>query len=323
MILPFLDGIPKFLLAPVTWVLVLMNLIAYVYFHPNQAITRSSTERYLENKDLMSAQGRIYSDFVLSQSGKYSGYLVDVAALANLGRKEKIELMGYLALRDNFFIKKSRIEDYSGDVVEYAYWRKHIDEYSEVQELSPGSLFGMISSKSEIYRWISYQFIHGSFLHIFSNMWFLIIFGGFLEKRIGSLRFLGAYLLSGVVAAIAVNYMSGFTGRPLVGASGSIMGLVGIFASFSLTYPHRFLFWIFPKRGFWGFIFLPAWVSIGILFLLDIAGYLGTVAEFGAVAHSAHIGGVLIGYAIGTLFLKKYRLSTLPTENRAPQVQTI
>lgn len=132
---------------------------------------------------------------------------------------------------------------------------------------------------------LSYQFMHGSFWHIFFNMFMLWMFGLELEELWGSAKFLVFYLLCGIGAGIAHMLMGMFLGQiaPAIGASGSIYGL---FFGFIMLGPNRRMI-IFP-------IFIPLkakWIGLGMVAISIIGGLSGS----DGIAHFAHLGGGIMG----------------------------
>lgn len=143
------------------------------------------------------------------------------------------------------------------------------------------------------------QFLHGGWLHLLGNMWFLYIFGNNVEDRLGRIRFLPFYILCGCVAALAQAVTDQSSDIPLIGASGAISGVLGAYVV------------LYPRAGVWTvvlpFFFLPfripAWVWLGIYFVLQFV-YLGgdATAGGGGVAYWAHIGGFVAGAALVRVF---------------------
>lgn len=144
------------------------------------------------------------------------------------------------------------------------------------------------------------MFMHGSIAHILGNMLFLWIFGDNVEDYLGHGRYLGFYLVSGLLASgahVASTYA--FGGNPLVpslGASGAISGVLGGYIL------------LFPKRRVTVIIFriltqVPAWVAIGMWFAFQIISSLGALGgRGGGVAYGAHIGGFVAGLALVKVF---------------------
>jgi len=145
----------------------------------------------------------------------------------------------------------------------------------------------------------SSMFLHGSFQHIFGNMWFLWIFGPAVEARLGGGRYLLVYLLAGVGAALTQAVFLPASEVPMVGASGAISGVTG---AYFLLFPTAWilaLVWPFPPLFVWfpAAFFLAYWVFIQVLY-----GVFGVPG----VAWWAHVGGFAVGYAL-TLWLKPRR----------------
>jgi membrane associated rhomboid family serine protease len=134
----------------------------------------------------------------------------------------------------------------------------------------------------------SSMFMHGSFGHLFSNLWFLWVFGPAVEGRLGFSRFMALYLLSGVAAAFLQGFSMPESTLPMVGASGAVSGVLGaylvlFFRARVLTIIPPFIF--FP---FW----LPAPVYLGYWIVIQVVQALFDVP---GVAWWAHIGGFVLG----------------------------
>jgi membrane associated rhomboid family serine protease len=137
---------------------------------------------------------------------------------------------------------------------------------------------------------VSHMFLHGGWMHLIGNMWFLWIFGDNVEDRLGPLKFLGIYLAWGWVAAATQMMLGGDPSVPMVGASGALAGVLGAYA---VLYPqakvHTLLFlFIFITR-----ITIPAFVMLGIWFGIQFY----SLGEAG-VAWWAHIGGFMAGLGV-------------------------
>jgi membrane associated rhomboid family serine protease len=148
------------------------------------------------------------------------------------------------------------------------------------------------------------QFLHGGFLHLASNMLYLWIFGDNVEDRLGHARFLLLYLGSGVVAAVAQILVTPHSAIPMVGASGAIAGVLG---AYLLLFPGARIITLVPLGFFLETVELPAFLFLGIWFLLQwIQGVtsIGQVADVGGVAFWAHIGGFVAGMA-GLIMLRR------------------
>ena len=146
---------------------------------------------------------------------------------------------------------------------------------------------------------VTSMFLHGSWMHIIGNMWFLWIFGNNVEDSMGHARYAVFYLLSGLAAAAAQVMAEPSSIAPMVGASGAISGVMGAYV---MLYPRVRVFTLVPIGFFLTTIALPAWVMLGYWMLLQLLGTLGG-SEAG-VAFWAHIGGFAMGAALIKLFAR-------------------
>lgn len=142
-------------------------------------------------------------------------------------------------------------------------------------------------------------FLHGGWLHFLGNMWFLYIFGDNVEDRIGHVGYLLFYLVCGVGASLA--HLATNTGSPIptIGASGAIAGVMG---AYFLFYPRAMVLSVVPIFFFIQLLVLPAWLFLGIWFLLQFfQGALISEPLAGGVAWWAHVGGFVVGAGIAVL----------------------
>ena len=132
------------------------------------------------------------------------------------------------------------------------------------------------------------MFLHGSWMHLIGNMWFLWIFGDNVEERLGRIRFIIFYLLAGVVGALAQIFSSPDSKVPMIGASGAIAGVLG---GYLMLYPHAKVVTFVGIPWLWHLRDIPAWVFLGVWFL----GQFWFFKSSSGVAWMAHVGGFLAG----------------------------
>ncbi len=168
--------------------------------------------------------------------------------------------------------------------------------------LRPAFLF-----RDPVYAWptiFSSMFLHGGWFHLLSNMWILFIFGDNVEDRLGHLRYLLFYLLSGVAAGLLQAFLMPFSRVPMVGASGAIAGVLG---AYMLLFPHSRIVSLIPFFVFITTAEIPAIVYLGIWFLSQL--YSGLFSFAGAqasgIAWWAHIGGFLFGMLTVSMFVPR------------------
>jgi len=162
---------------------------------------------------------------------------------------------------------------------------------------------------------ITSQFLHGGFLHVAGNMWFLWIFGNNVEDRLGHVKYLIFYLACGVLAALSQWFFSQNSGIPSLGASGAIAGVMG---AYILRFPRAEVLTLLPLGIFITTVRLPAFFFLGFWFVqqafygiasLQARSSIGI--EGGGVAYWAHAGGFVFGAILGPLlglYRRDYRL---------------
>jgi rhomboid family protein len=164
---------------------------------------------------------------------------------------------------------------------------------------------GQVAAAPALVPIFTSMFLHGSWMHVLGNMWFLWIFGDNIEDYLGHFKYLVFYLLSGVGAALTQVILSPASRIPTVGASGAIAGVLG---AYFLLYPKaRVLTW-FPLI----FLFyLPAWIMLGYWFVVQFLSGAATSAagasQAGGVAFWAHVGGFIVGIVLIKVFPERPR----------------
>jgi membrane associated rhomboid family serine protease len=153
------------------------------------------------------------------------------------------------------------------------------------------------------------MFLHGSFLHIFGNMLFLVIFGPNVEDATGRLRYLAFYLLGGLVALGAQVLVSPDSTGPTLGASGAIAAVLG---GYLLLYPRARVLTLVFIVFFVTIVEVPAVLLLGFWFLEQLYfGAAGLASPLGGgegVAYFAHIGGFAFGLLLIRLFARRKAL---------------
>jgi membrane associated rhomboid family serine protease len=150
---------------------------------------------------------------------------------------------------------------------------------------------------------VTANFLHGGWLHILGNMWFLFVFGDNVEDRLGHFRFAIFYLLCGAASMLVQGWVLPGSRVPSIGASGAIAGVLG---AYLVLYPGarvRTLVFLF-------IVDLPAVVFLGVWFLTQLMNGTASLSpEAGAAASGvawwAHVGGFVVGMGLCVLFRKR------------------
>jgi membrane associated rhomboid family serine protease len=138
------------------------------------------------------------------------------------------------------------------------------------------------------------MFLHGGWLHIIGNMWFLWIFGANVEDRLSALPFLLFYLVCGIGSGITQALFSWGSKIPSLGASGAISGVLG---AYIICFPGSRILTLIPLLIIWFTMRIRAVIFIGLWFLVQFLSGLGSLGAVnsGGVAWWAHVGGFLMG----------------------------
>ncbi len=143
------------------------------------------------------------------------------------------------------------------------------------------------------------MFLHGGWMHLIGNLWFLWIFGNNVEDSMGRGRFLVFYLLTGLIASATQVWLDPTSPIPTIGASGAIAAVMGAYV---VLYPRARIDTLFFFVIFIRVIPLPAWVILGYWFLIQMVSELARPGGGGGVAYAAHVGGFLAGVVLIRLF---------------------
>ncbi|MHC1479246.1 rhomboid family intramembrane serine protease [Frateuria aurantia] len=178
------------------------------------------------------------------------------------------------------------LQQWLGDalLVHFALWPLGPDQAVQTDS-------GVLMVGFRLWQLVSYAFLHGSVTHIFFNMLALYMFGGTIERTLGTRRYAIYYLICLLAAALAqlavMRWLlhSGFF--PTLGASGAIFGLL---LAFGVMYPReKIYFMLIPVP-------IPAWLFVILYALAELL--FGVTQTLSGVAHFAHLGGMLGGYVV-------------------------
>jgi membrane associated rhomboid family serine protease len=184
--------------------------------------------------------------------------------------------------------------------------RTGLKQFFEAFSLVPGQVTydlrsGEGSWRSILPPFLTSMFLHGGWLHLIGNMWFLWIFGDNVEDMLGPIRYLLFYVICGLGAGLA-HYLLGPTSNlPTVGASGAI---AGVLAGYAVLFPGARVLTLVFLGFFIRVMWLPALAVIGIWFAIQVVSSFLTfgMTETGGVAFSAHVGGFVAGLLLVLLF---------------------
>lgn len=168
--------------------------------------------------------------------------------------------------------------------------------------------YGIVPDRLNLASILTSMFIHGGFLHILGNMWFLWVFGRGVEDVLGHGKYLFFYLLCGVAAALAHILINAGSTVPTVGASGAIAGVMG---AYLITFPRARIITLVLLFIFITTVDIPAAFLLLYWFAIQFFNGVGSVgysqASKGDVAWFAHVGGFVAGIVLIKLISPRRR----------------
>ena len=183
-----------------------------------------------------------------------------------------------------------------------SYYSGVVGEYYAYDNFSLHS--NQVSHGNQLWTLLTHMYMHGGVMHLVGNMYFLYIIGDNLEEALGRSKFILYYTLCGFAAAAAQILADPSSVIPMVGASGAIAGLFGMYLLWFRHASLTFMIVIYQKKVS-PLIFFAIWLAINIFGLYTAS------ENGGGVAYWAHIGGFIAGIVIG-LMVKKHIFATNP-----------
>ena len=173
--------------------------------------------------------------------------------------------------------------------------------------------YGVIPTRFQWMDVLTSIFLHGGWMHLIGNMWFLWIYGDNVEDILGHSQYLIFYLLCGLAATMVHVLFNGDSRVPTIGASGAIAGVMGAYV---VKFPHSKITTLVPVFVFITTMEIPAYVILLYWFVIQFFSGVGSVGHShlsqGGVAWFAHIGGFLAGVALILVMRTQERFSHRP-----------
>ena len=194
-----------------------------------------------------------------------------------------------------------------------------VEAFYEVRGRTPYFRWGLVPTQQRPIAWFTHMLMHVGLLHLFGNLFILYLAGPPLEDAWGHLGFAIFYVVAGLVAAFF--FIAGFPDidEPMIGATGAIAGVMGAFAVRYWNTRITFFYFFFFFKIYTGTFTAPAWLTLGLWMLGQIAFASGwwafvSMADMGEVAFEAHIAGFIFGvgvaFLVGKLALEERFLDT-------------
>ena len=168
--------------------------------------------------------------------------------------------------------------------------------------------YGLTPDRFHFANVLTSMFLHGGWMHVLGNMWFLWIFGDNIEDILGHAKFLAFYLVCGIAAALTQTVLNPYSRVPMVGASGAIAGVMG---AYMVKFPHSRIRTLAFILFFITTFDVPAWLMLIYWFAIQLFSGVGSVGytqvSQGGTAFFAHVGGFIGGVLLVNLMRPKQR----------------
>lgn len=263
----------------------ILNILIFLFYQTGDDQKFMQAYDQYHSEKLIEIEWPAYQDYYRSKYGKTLPRLIDVED-SFLEQRVLLdqEFSKYLDENESLYIL-------SRDLKSWRSSRENIDKL--IQSVSSISL-GLIPDRQNIITYFSYQFLHGGVMHLIGNMVFLLLFGFAVEAALGPLKFIAYYLISGVGSGLIFIGFNAFVGgdlsTPLIGASGSISGVMAMYVALFRLKKIEFFYWVF---FFVGYFRAPALLLLPIYILYELVKL--NLNEGSNIAYMGHVGGFLTG----------------------------
>ncbi|HVL00116.1 MAG TPA: rhomboid family intramembrane serine protease [Dongiaceae bacterium] len=290
--------------APVaTGALILLCCLIFFAWQWNDDDKLEAAATFYMQEDLLKLEYPVFVSY-LSQSGRKDA----ANKIEALWKADDKQMVALHILSDHGFTRDlddTDIEFWGEDV--YYHWHGKRKQLNEMLSRISAFHLGLVPAEHRPITFLTYQFLHGDTFHLIGNMVVLAIVAAGVEAAIGSFNFLMCYLFCGLFAGIFFAVINLGSYVPLVGASGSISGVLGMYAA---LYGMRKIRFFYSAIFYFGYFTAPALVVLPIWILWEIINAIW--GNTSGIAYWAHAGGLLAGGA-GMTLGRKYLLQVEET----------
>lgn len=203
-------------------------------------------------------------------------------------RPRTVPLVNYLLIAANFYVFLFHEVGLRAQELNRLFYKYGLVPADVIYVLQKGLPLDLV-----LPTFITCMFLHGGWVHIIGNMWFLYVFGDNVEDRLGHFRYLLFYLLVGIAGGVAHVLTNPFSDVPVVGASGAVAGVLG---AYFVTFRRSRILALVPIFFFLTLMEVPAVIFLAMWFLIQIFNGMASLGgAMNPVAWWAHIGGFIAG----------------------------
>lgn len=310
MIIPCPEDFKDYARYPLTITLAVLNVVIFlmIFVGVRPHLTRSP----LLAPDGLVLTGRLYHQYLQTLPAERHHKKPSWVTEMRSQNPQQMGLLGAYALRDRLFMEGGDLLLYRGDEVQIAGWKKDLVEFRQKYQEQLLYRFGLSSGERGALVWLTYQFSHSNWIHLLSNLVFLIVVGAAVEAMAGSWALVLIYLLGGLMGGAGFLLWDAHGAVPMVGASASISALLAFYCIAETRMRVRYYYFASPLPGQYGPIYLPVLLIIPLFLVVDLANLWSTPEGLGGgVAYAAHLGGSTLGALCGAVYrLKPHRRLT-------------
>ena len=287
-----------------TLAIILINvLVFFLYQSQDSELLESAVDQYLE-ADLTPLEAPVYLDYLERRIRLKQDDRMELATAVSEAIEDKdAEWLAYVILLDPGFyamlVDEGKLFWQNETYFEWKEIRSNIVE-NYIDNISARRL-GLIPADVQLSDLVGYQFLHGGIGHLLGNMVFLFLLGFTVERALGKSKYLIAYLLCGVLSGLFFAAFDSQSLVPLVGASGSISGLMGMYVAIFGLQKIRFFYFL---GVYFNYFTAPALAILPIWIGKEVYDY--WLGEASRVAYMAHAGGLIAGAGMVWLLGKSW-----------------
>lgn len=301
----------------ITLALILVNVLVFTLYQGDDDTLLHEAIKTYQEENLLALELPVYQNYLrrLGNLHGEDGALEQLDGLRKAAESgQELMFVPALLLDRDFYAYARQNADRYWQADERARWEiareqiqsRYLDRLSSLR-------FGLKPYDMQISDLVVYQFLHGGWGHLIGNMVILFLLGFTVEQALGGSRYVLAYLVCGVFSGLLFAVVEGFDGPPLVGASGSISGLMGMYIAIYGKQRIRFFYFI----GFYfNYLKAPALLMLPIWAAKEVWDYF--TVEGSNVAYMAHLGGLLAGAGMVAVFGRSW-LQVRETFHDAPE----
>ncbi len=309
LIIPFAS---KMTFKPVPWVtagLVLINcfILVFIQSSDNEAYVKAT--RYYSQSILPALEVPVFVSFLVEEGR------ADEANEIREVSPQKIANGGFSIMlqHEAKFIQQLHQHKWiTPEHTRFEQWAVQREEFEKKLSGIVSEEYAFQPDRPEAVDMFTHMFLHGGFDHLLGNMVFLILLGFVVERLIGSLLYGAVYILGGLCAVTSFALVSAGHGVSLVGASGAIGALMGIYV---VLFGWRKIPFFYSLGFYFDFVKAPALLLLVAFLVKEL--YFHFTSD-NNVAYMAHFGGILSGALCGFLLT---RLMTIPVDEMLAELE--